>query len=535
MKRELLLCAALAGTILAISLQRSPLSPAEAAHTSTDFFGYEVRPVLHANPPAPTPDSLSESEALRRLGHLFRLHSDFLEAQSQGDPARANHLLDKALDELGTLARHPGMADQPRFRTLYRSLTAEYEATYGVPDTLDLPRGEIYDVRRELFAAVDSAEPLLLEDVHATGLQAMDTEVPMTVNEKVQASMAKLLQRPHRHLYPWLRRSATYFPMIEHVLAEEGVPDELKYLALVESGLNPYALSRAQAAGLWQFVAPTARLYDLTINPWVDERLDPEKSTRAAARHLRDLYVMFGDWHLALAGYNCNPMIIKRAVQQARQRLGREPTFWDIYDDIPEETRHYVPTFIATAFIVSNPGAFDLDRVDPGPRYTFDYVPVEDLLPLDTVAELAGVDVEAVQALNPELRRDVLPPSREPYYIRLPYDTYPTFLENYAQLSDDEKPHILTHEVRPGETAGQIAQRYGVSRQALLAANDLKPSRMEVGQALAIPPTSYRGNQQLVATTEGQPVHVRYGARFTHPIRPPSDLAMAAPAPSVGR
>lgn len=532
MNRTLVLCTALTGIILAVFLQRPPLSPAEATHTPTDVFGYEVRPVLHANPPAPAVDSLSELEALQRIGYLFRLQSDLLDAQAQGAHKQANRLLDEALAELNALAQHPGMAEHPRFRTLYQSLTAEYESTYGVPDTLNLPRGEIYDVRRDLFAAVDQAEPLLLEDVNTAELQSMDTEVPMTINEKVKASMATLLERPQRHLYPWLRRSATYFPMIEHILAEEDVPDELKYLALVESGLNPYALSRAQAAGIWQFIAPTARRYDLTISPWVDERLDPEKSTRAAARHLRDLYEMFGDWHLALAGYNCNPFVIEQAVRKARQRLGREPTFWDIYDDIPEETRNYVPTFIATALIISNPNAFDLDRVDPGPRYTFDYVPVEDILSLDTVAALAEVELEAVQALNPELRRDALPPSREPYYIRLPYGTYQTFLENYEQLPDRERPEALTHEVQPGETAGQIAHRYRVSRQELLEANGITPGGLEVGQQLTIPPTSYRGNRNLIAATEGEPMRVRYGARLTRPISPPSDseLAMAGPA-----
>ena len=533
-KRELLLCSALVGIVLAVVLQRSPLSPAEANHTSADLLGYEIRPVLHANPPAPAVDSLSEPETMRRLGRLFRLQSDVIDAQAQGDHPRAHRLLDEALAELDALAQYPGMAERPRFQLLYQSLTAEYEATYGVPDTLTLPRGEIYDIRQKLFAAVDDTEPLLLEDVEVAPLKNTGTEVPMTLNDKVRATMAQLLEHPNLHLYSWLRRSATYFPMIEHVLAEEGVPDELKYLTLVESGLNPLAHSRAQAAGLWQFVAPTARHYDLTVNPWVDERLDPEKSTRAAARHLRDLYEMFGDWHLALAGYNCNPLYVKRLVRRARKRLDREPTFWDIYDDLPQETRNYVPTFIAAALIVSNPAEFDLKRVDPGPRYTFDYVPVQGVLSLDTVAKLAGVSPQAVQALNPELRRDLVPPSRDPYYIRLPYGTYQTFLQNYNALPDEKKSETLMHEVRPGETVGRIAQRYKVPREAILKANDMATGNLQVGQQLTIPPTSYRGNQTLVAAANGQPVHVRYGARFTRPIASSSELAVATPHSTGG-
>lgn len=537
MKRELLLGAVLLGLVSAAFLQRPPLRPNEATHTpATELLGYTIRPVLHANPPAPAVDSLTESEALRRMSRLFRLQSDIIDAQAQQNHQRANRLLDDAVEDLDALAQYPGMAERPRFRALYQSLTAEYEATYGVPDTLELPRGEIYDIRRELFAAVNENTPsqsVLLEDVEADELQSPDTEVTMTVNEKVKASMATLLENPHRHLYPWLRRSATYFPMIEHVFAEENVPDELKYLALVESGLNPHAYSRARAAGLWQFVASTGRRYGLTVNPWVDERLDPEKSTRAAARHLRDLYEMFGDWQLALAGYNCNPLVIRRAVRKAERRLDREPTFWDIYDDIPEETRNYVPTYIAAALIVSNPAKFDLRRVDPGPRYTFDYVPVKGTLELDAVAKLAGADVSSVQALNPELRRDRLPPSREPYYIRLPYGTYQTFLENYASLPERRKSETVTHEVRPGETVGRIAQRYGVKWQSILKVNGMSSGNIEVGQELAIPPVSYRGNQELITAAEGEPMRVRYGSRFTRPITSP-ELAMANPQ-SVGR
>ena len=530
MKRELLLGSALAGIVMAAFLQGPPLRPDEVNSSPIDFFGGTIRPVLHANPPAPEVDSLPEAEALRRMSQLFRLQSDIIDAQAQGQHTQANRLLDDALMRLDALVRHPGIAQRARFRALYHTLTAEYEATYGVPDTLELPRGEIYDIRRDLFAAVNGGTTsVLLEDVNTDDLQPTDTAVPMTINEQVKASMATLLENPHRHLYPWLRRSATYFPMIEHVFAEEDVPDELKYLALVESGLNPHAHSRARAAGLWQFVAATGRRYGLSVNPWVDERLDPEKSTRAAARHLRDLYEMFGDWQLALAGYNCNPLVIRRAVRKARRELDREPTFWDIYDDIPEETRNYVPTFIAAALIVSNPAAFDLKRVDPGPRYTFDYVPVKGVLKLATVADLAGVDPSSLQALNPELRRDRLPPSKEPYYIRLPYGTYPTFLENYRSLPEDTKSETITHEVRPGETVGRIAQRYGVDWRAILDANGKVSGNLEVGEQLTIPPVSYSGNQELLATAQGDPIQVRYGSRFTRPITSP-ELALARPS-----
>src|SRR5690606_8547032 len=186
--------------------------------------------------------------------------------------------------------------------------------------------------------------------------------------------IAFLLRSPG-HVSRLRSRADTYFPMIERILAEEGVPDELKYLAMVESALNPRARSHAGAAGMWQFISATGRAYGLRAQSDVDDRLDPERATRAAARHLRDLHERFGDWQLALAGYNCNPARIQREITRAEARLGRRATFCDIYDHIPRETRGYVPMYIATALVLSNPEAFDLPPAEPGPRYVFDTIP----------------------------------------------------------------------------------------------------------------------------------------------------------------
>lgn len=530
MKRTLLLATTLAALLLAALSYRSPLSLQTFDSSSPGLSPWLDQPVMYANHP-PSADSLPEPELLHRLRRLYRYQADFAAAQANAHHKRAAHLLDKMTTRLAALLKHAGVADHPRVRTLYHTITAEYETAYGVAPPFEPPSGEIYDVRRDLFAAVNATNGPLLEDVPAAEVRSMNTEVPMTINRQVRASMTYLMRNPERHVYRWLRRSATYFPMIEHIFAEENVPDELKYLALVESGLNPRARSRARAAGLWQFVPSTARMYNLTINPWIDERLDPEKSTRAAAAHLRDLYELFGDWQLALAGYNCNPAVIRRAVRQARDRLDRRPTFWDIYNDIPRETRNYVPTFIAATLIVSNPTAFDLKRVEPGPRYAFDYVPVEGMLDLQTVADLANTSLPTLQALNPELRRAQLPPSDEPYYVRLPYGSYETFMDGYAQLPDDAKQQTVEHVVQRGETVSLIAQRYDVSRRALMQSNDLQLPAIDTGQRLSIPAPSYQGNEALVASTNGQPIRVRYGARVTRPVISP-ELATKDSSPA---
>jgi membrane-bound lytic murein transglycosylase D len=533
-QRSILLWGTLVGVLglVIVTHRQADISPADARSESMlGWVDERVRPVLYANPPATT-DSVSDAEAFRHIARLHRLRSDLAEAQAASNGPRTSRLLDRSIRELHALLGRPGLAERPRFRSIFRSLTAEYEAHYGVPDTLRLPGGAIYENRQGLFAALNQAPPLQLNEVLPSGLQLTNTDIRLPLNERVRTSMAFLLRNADRHLRPWLQRSATYFPMIEHILAEENVPDELKYLALVESGLNPYAYSHARAAGPWQFIAQTGRRYGLTVDPWVDERLDPEKSTRAAARHLRDLYELFGDWHLALAGYNCSPRAVQRAIAEARERLGREPTFWDIYPQLPEETRNYVPLFIATAVIVSNPSEFGIERVTPGPRYAFDHVPVEGAHSLQTIARLAETDIATVRSLNPELRSDRLPSSAEPYYVRLPYGTYTTFASNYAALPNEEKRPNVGHAVRAGETIGRIAQRYQVARPALLKTNDVKPHEVHVGQRLTIPAMRYLGNTAIAAEADARPVRVRYGNRATRPLtaEPVPDLAAVTPS-----
>jgi membrane-bound lytic murein transglycosylase D len=210
--------------------------------------------------------------------------------------------------------------------------------------------------------------------------------------------------------------------------------------------------------------------------------------------------------------------VVRRAIEREKQRGTPTPTFWDIYEDLPEETRNYVPLFIATSVIVSNPAAFDLDRVAPGPRYAFDHVPLQPSLSLEQVARLAEVDVQKVRALNPELRADRIPPSEEPYYVRLPYDTYETFAENYTQMPEEKRTAVFQHAVRSGETVGSIAKRYHVSRPSLLEANDLHPATVSVGQRLKVPQVRYLGNGEVVAEADARPIRVRYGSRATRPI-----------------
>lgn len=491
--------------------KKSGVLPTEALPSRAQMVprSIGVPPARHA---AAAP--LSEEDILRRLGRIYRLQSEVLEAHANGDPETAEDLLGLALADLATLVQQPNMIDRPRFRETYRTLVTEYERYYGTePDSLALQYGDIFQVRTDMFAELNALDNPLLEDVFIKEIRPVGTQIAMTKNRLVEQSIAFLLRNPDKHLNNWLSRAETYFPMIEQILDEEGAPDELKYLAMVESGLNPRAKSWASAVGMWQFMAATGRQYDLQVNSWVDDRMNPEKATRAAAQHLKDLHKMFGDWHLALAAYNCGA----GNVRKAQRRSGRT-SFWDIYDYLPRETRNYVPMFIATSLVASNPDAFDLRPVDPGPRYAYHYVPVEGMLALSDVARMAGTTEATIKALNPELRRTTLPPSRTPYYVRVPYGTHERFIAAYEKMPAAARTTAVEHVVRRGDSLGRIGSQHGISVASLMQANGLRSTTIHPGQRLVIPVPSYTSGKPPAAVEPGKVLAVDYGSRFTRPI-----------------
>ncbi len=467
-------------------------------------------------------DSLTSAQILRRFGRLYDYQAKILAATSSEDFVQVEDLLDRSLRELQILMAYPEVVERARFRELYRTVVAEYERHYQIPlDTLSLPFGDIFAFHSEMFAVLNNLDDPLLEDVTFPTLGPVGTTIPMTQNRLVQQSIAYLKRSPEKHLYNWMGRAETYFPMIERVFAEEGVPDELKYLAMIESGLNPRARSWAAANGMWQFIAATGRAYDLQINSWIDERLDPEKATRAAARHLKDLHAHFGgDWQLALAGYNCSPARIKRAIRRAEARYGRKATFWDIYNDIPRETRNYVPMFIAASLVASNPDAFgvDVSKVTRGPEYAYHYVPVRGFLSLNEIAGMANTDEATIRALNPELRRSQVPPSKDGYYVRIPLGTYDQFEKAYSRLPPAKRQSTDSYVVRRGDTLGKIARQYGVSVTVLMQTNGLRSTTIQIGQRIVVPVPSYDSSPLLANLSGDDVLTVEYGRSIRRPI-----------------
>ena len=289
----------------------------------------------------------------------------------------------------------------------------------------------------------------------------------------------------------WLERSGRYAEMIQGVLRGKGMPEDLMFTAMIESGFNPVAVSRAGAKGLWQFMAPTARRYGLRVDRWVDERLDPEKSTVAAARYLADLHALFGSWELAKAGYNAGEMKILRAMKT----LGTSD-FWELTRGqiLREETKNFVPAIQAATLIGREPERYGFTASQTGPL-AYESVPAPSGLALSRIAALAGVGAEVLYELNPELRLKQTPPGG-PYLLKFPVGASERFVEAQERRREQRlaavgrsrqavKPEI--HVVQPKETVGTIARRYGVSAAELTRWNELdEGARIRPGDRLRI-------------------------------------------------
>jgi membrane-bound lytic murein transglycosylase D len=250
----------------------------------------------------------------------------------------------------------------------------------------------------------------------------------------------------------------------------------------------------------------------------VDERRDPEKATRAAARHLSDLYESLGDWHLVLAAYNCGEGCVRRAIRRTERYDGvQNPDYWDVYDRLPRETRGYVPMFIAATILASQPEAHGVEPPTAAPAYAYDYVAVHgSMLTVYEIADMAETDADVIRALNPELRRRTLPPSRHKYYIRIPVGSYPTFAWSYADLPEHKKRPATSYRVRSGDTLSEIADQFGTSTGRLRRTNGIRGSMIRVGQTLVVPVRQY--DRALEDASPQQPLRVQYGAAT--PVRP---------------
>jgi membrane-bound lytic murein transglycosylase D len=337
---------------------------------------------------------------------------------------------------------------------------------------------------------IDSTE---LKRLESLAQEQIAYNVPVILNERVKSCILYYQTVARDAFSRYLSRSTKFIPIIDSIFAEMGLPTDLKYLAMVESGFNPKAYSWARAMGLWQFIASTGRLYGLNRSWWYDERKDPVKSTIAAARFLKDLYDEFGSWELSMAAYNGGPGRVRRVI-----RKQKTTDFWKMR--LKKQTMDYVPFFMAAATISKKPEKFGFTDIEYFPRWEYDEVSIDKCLDLKTIAREVGCGVDDLMELNPELLRRFTPPNVKDYKLRIPKGGRDKFLAAYDKMPSSKETSFVRHKIRRGETVSTIARRYGVSQYAIFEANNIsRRSKIYAGKSLVIPvpnDRSYSNNRR---------------------------------------
>ncbi|MEW6740230.1 MAG: transglycosylase SLT domain-containing protein [Nitrospirota bacterium] len=307
-----------------------------------------------------------------------------------------------------------------------------------------------------------------------------------TAIKAIEKNIALFKDRIKKRFSVWLERSAKYIEIMQDVLKEKGMPEELVFLPIVESGFNLNAYSRARAVGPWQFIASTAKRYGLVIDWWRDERKDPVKSTHAAAEYLKDLYQMFGSWKLALAAYNAG----EGRIMKALKRTGAED-YWALLGTkkIPNETKEYVPRYIAASMIASTPEEYGFRDLAYHEPLEYDEVSLNSPVDIEIIAECAEATVEEIRELNPELRRWSTPPNVQNYTIRIPQGSKDIFIENLNEIPEEDRFSIDTYRVKNGDNLKKIAKKAGVPVNVILAMNSMAGiEALDTGEEIKIPP-----------------------------------------------
>ena len=333
-------------------------------------------------------------------------------------------------------------------------------------------------------------------------------DIPIVINSRVEYFIDYFQTRVPKRFRIWLSRSGRYLPMMRAILKEHGLPEDLVYLALIESGFSCQAYSRAHAVGPWQFIRGTGKRYGLTINYWVDERRDPVKATHAAARYLKDLHEEFGSWYLAAAAYNAGEGKIRRALKRYKA-----DNFWSISQGrryyLKSETRQYVPKMIAAAIIAKEPDKYGFTDIKYEEPMVFDVVKVHPGTSLGVAAKLAGIKSKELNYLNPELRRWAIPPTGGMYELRIPQGDKASFEVAYAKLPlRQRKARVgaVTVQVHRGDTLGRIAKTHGVRLNDLMAMNpNLNPRRLRIGQAVVVPPGRGSSGVRVAQASSSRP------------------------------
>ena len=356
--------------------------------------------------------------------------------------------------------------------------------------------GEGYDMDSVYFSSNVS------DEVMKSRLESMNSYITLPYNEKVRNYMVLYSEKMPTKMGNILGLCQYYMPIFEETFSKYNLPDELKYVAIIESALNPVAVSRAGAKGMWQFMTKTAKSYGLEINSYVDERLDPFKASDAAARYLEDSYKLFGDWNLAISSYNCGPGNVNKAI---RRGGGRD--FWKVYDYLPRETRGYVPAFVGAMYAIRYSKEYGLTPSNVQMPVQVDTFEIRKNLHFQQVSDLVGISVEELENLNPQYIKDIVPGNSKPYILRIPFNYSSAFIANEDSLYTHRAEELfnpqtlesvksssassstgerVAYKVKNGDNLGKIAARYRVTVNQLKSWNHLRSNTIRVGQTLYI-------------------------------------------------
>ncbi len=429
------------------------------------------------------------------------------EAYRQENPAVARQEFDRALDVLLSAPE-----DLPERARLERRLDQMVDSIYRF-DLDQLGAGNakqaiVYDkspldsMLEMTFPIDPKLKPKVTEEITAT-----TSQLPLEENDTVLSYIHYFsTERGRKVLLSGLRRAGRYRPLIQRILDEEGVPQELICLAQAESGFLPRAVSYKSATGMWQFVAFRGKQYGLEQTPNCDERFDPEKSTRAAARHLRDLYANFGDWYLAMAAYNCGPGCVDRAVQ----RTGYAD-FWELANRnaLPKQTINYVPLILAITIMTKNPKDYGLEDIDVDRPIEYDTVAVSSATSVELIADAVDRPVSEIRDLNPALLKYLAPAG---YQLHIPKGSAPAYRAAIDSIPENKRASWRMHRVEAGETLAGIAKHYGAVPELIAQANHRTVEAPEAGDLLVIP-TSTEPRRAEVA--------VRHHAKTSAAVRKP--------------
>jgi membrane-bound lytic murein transglycosylase D len=327
----------------------------------------------------------------------------------------------------------------------------------------------------------------------------IDEEIPLPLNQDVLDMIFFFQTERVPQIEKALSLMDRYLARMQEIFREEGIPEVLAYLPFIESAYDPLAKSHVGARGIWQFMPAAAKMYGLKVDYWIDERIDPEKSCRAAAKYLKFYYKKFGDWTLAIASYNAGPTRINRASKKLNTT-----DFWEIKKSkyIRHQTKSYIPAFIAGVYIAKNPQAFGFKHIK-SPLEPFETVIIPDMTELSVIARCAGTDVLTLKRLNPELRRQMTPRGHKDYVLRVPAGTAELFTAEFSKIKPEDRIRNLYYTVKNGDTLSTIAKRYRISVNDLLSVNSLKSTRaLKIGSVLIIPMVNGKITSRMLTDLE---------------------------------